>query len=183
MEHAEQQSAARAIITSLNGAETNRRPDEASRGHNHGAADDTTLVAWLRRHGLKLTPQRHLICQLIENSDGHPTAEELYEAATEVMPSMSLKTVYTTLNDLAALNAIRLVNVGTGGFRVERNMEPHGHLVCRSCGYVVDIPVHPALDEQLTIPPGFGFHVEQREVTFRGLCKTCASAPGEGANQ
>src|SRR5690606_15509544 len=121
-----------------------------------GGADPTgndSLASMLRRSGLKLTPQRHLICRLIENSAGHPTAEELYEAATQVMPSMSLKTVYTTLNDLAALNAIRLVNVGTGGFRVESNLEPHGHLVCRMCGTVMDVPVHPAIEEELSVPP------------------------------
>lgn len=154
----------------------------------HAATADTytdapTLVEQLRRHGLKLTPQRHLICRLIEESDGHPTAEELYEAATEVMPSMSLKTVYTTLNELAALNAIRLVNVGTGGSRVERNLAPHGHLVCRVCGHVVDVPVHPAVERHLTVPPGYEFYVEQREVTFRGLCKRCATEPGEGVKR
>lgn len=139
-----------------------------------------SLIQLLRRHGLKLTPQRHLICRLIEASHGHPTAEELYEAATEVMPSMSLKTVYTTLNELAALNAIRLVNVGAGGSRVERNMAPHGHLVCRSCGQVMDVPVDPAVERRLTVPPGIDFFVEQREVTFRGLCKRCAAEPEEG---
>lgn len=153
----------------LNAALSGREPD-------HGS-----LAALLRQSGLKLTPQRHLICQLIENSDGHPTAEELYESATAVMPSMSLKTVYTTLNDLAALNAIRLVNVGTGGFRVESNLEPHGHLVCRMCGTIMDIPVNPAIEEELAVPPEIEFEVEQREVTLRGLCRSCASKQGEGA--
>lgn len=150
------------------------QPDTAAEG---------SLVARLRHNGLKLTPQRHLICRLIENSTGHPTAEELYESATQVMPSMSLKTVYTTLNELAALDAIRLVNVGTGGFRVESNLEPHGHLVCRGCGKVVDVPVNPTLDEQLAVPPDLDFEIEQREVTFRGLCRDCAPKAEEGAKQ
>jgi len=139
-----------------------------------------TLVEKLRENGLKLTPQRHLICRLIEQTTGHPTAEELYDLATEVMPSMSLKTVYTTLNELATLDAIRLVNVGTGGFRVESNLEPHGHLVCRGCGKVMDVPVTPAIDAELSVPDEFDFEVEQREVTFRGLCKDCAPKLGEG---
>lgn len=145
---------------------------------NGHTADGDSLVTRLRRNGLKLTPQRHLICRLIEQATGHPTAEELYDSATEVMPSMSLKTVYSTLNELAAMDAIRLVNVGTGGFRVESNMEPHAHLVCRGCGKVMDVPVNSA--EQLTVPPEFDFEVEQREVTFRGLCRDCASKSGEG---
>lgn len=167
--------------------DTQVRHDAEADGLRATAAErspaDGSLVARLRRHGLKLTPQRHLICRLIENSTDHPTAEELYESATEVMPSMSLKTVYTTLNELAAMNAIRLVNVGTGGFRVESNLEPHGHLVCRGCGKVVDVPVDPALEKQLSVPPDFDFEVEQREVTFRGLCRDCAPKPEEGANE
>lgn len=142
--------------------------------------DDDSLVTRLRHNGLKLTPQRHLICRLIEQSTGHPTAEELYDWATDVMPSMSLKTVYTTLNELAGLGAIRLVNVGTGGFRVESNMEPHGHLVCRGCGKVMDIPVDPTIDAELSVPEEFDFEVEQRELTFRGLCRDCAPKVGEG---
>src|SRR5690606_24374712 len=142
-----------------------------------------SLTDLLRRHGLKLTPQRHLICRLLETTHGHPTVEELYEAATEVMPSMSLKTVYTTLNELAALNAIRLVNVGAGGSRVERNLAPHGHLVCRRCGQVFDVPVDPEAERYLAVPPDYGFLVEQWEVTFRGLCKRCAAEPEEGVQQ
>src|SRR5690606_11561866 len=121
----------------LNAALSGREPD-------HGS-----LAALLRQSGLKLTPQRHLICQLIENSDGHPTAEELYESATAVMPSMSLKTVYTTLNDLSALNAIRLVNVGLQVGLHPEAARAHGHLVCRMCGTIMDIPVNPAIEEEL----------------------------------
>lgn len=158
--------------------------DEGAGGKGMGSvAPDYSLVTRLRGNGLKLTPQRHLICRLIEQSTGHPTAEELYDWATEVMPSMSLKTVYTTLNELAGLGAIRLVNVGTGGFRVESNLEPHGHLVCRGCGKVVDVPVNPTIEEELSVPEEFDFEVEQRELTFRGLCGDCASKVREGEKQ
>src|SRR5690606_36199393 len=135
-----------------------------------------TLIEQLREHGLKLTPQRHLICQLIETTHGHPTVEDLYEKATAVMPSMSLKTVYTALYELAGLGAIRLVNVGTGGFRVESNLDPHSHLVCRRCGKVMDVPVDPAATADLSVLEQYDFEVEHREVIFRGLCGDCAQA-------
>ncbi|MBO8140724.1 MAG: transcriptional repressor [Firmicutes bacterium] len=140
------------------------------------------LVERLKDNGLKLTPQRHLICQLIETLPGHPTAEDLYEQATAVMPSMSLKTVYSTLYELAGMGAIRLVNVGTGGFRVESHLEPHAHLVCRSCGQVTDVPVDPVADADLSVLEQFDFVVEQREVIFRGLCRECGlRLSGEGS--
>src|SRR5690606_8126196 len=143
-------------------------------------AHGQSLAEQLRDNGLKLTPQRHLICQLIENSDGHPTVDELYEQATAVMPSMSLKTVYTTVYELAGLGAIRLVNVGTGGVRIECNLSPHSHLVCRSCGKVMDVPVDPAEHADLSVLKEYGFEVEQREIIFRGLCGECAGRAGEG---
>lgn len=137
------------------------------------------LVDRLRDNGLKLTPQRRLICQLVAEDDSHPTAEELHERATETMPGMSLKTVYTTLYELADLHAIRLVNVGSGGFRVESNLAPHSHLVCRRCGDVIDVPVDPDVVEEAAateraVLQQFDFEVEHKEVIFRGVCGACA---------
>lgn len=142
-----------------------------------------TLVDRLRDNGLKLTPQRRLICRLVAENDAHPTVEELHEMATEAMPGVSLKTVYSTLYELAGMDAIRLVNVGTGGFRVESNLDPHSHLVCRQCGQVVDVPVDPATEAEPSVLDQFDFEVEQKEVIFRGVCGSCAAQAGEGVSR
>lgn len=140
------------------------------------------LLDSLRKNGLKLTPQRRLICQLVTTNVTHPTAEELHDKATEAMPGMSLKTVYTTLYELAELEAIRLVNVGSGGFRVESNMDPHSHLVCRRCGLVTDVPVDPetaaggAVSERSVLEQ-YDFEIEHKEIIFRGVCGTCSEKP------
>lgn len=140
------------------------------------------LVDRLRDNGLKLTPQRRLICRLVAENDAHPTAEELHDKATTAMPGMSLKTVYTTLYELAGLDAIRLVNVGAGGFRVESNLSPHSHFVCRRCSHVVDVPVDPAAEAEQAVLEQFDFEIEQKEVIFRGVCRTCSTNAGEGVH-
>lgn len=138
------------------------------------------LLERMRDNGLKLTPQRRLICRLVAENDAHPTVEELHELATEIMPGVSLKTVYSTLYELAGLEAIRLVNVGTGGFRVESNLAPHSHFVCRRCGRVVDLPMSPDAEAEREVLEQFDFEVEQKEVIFRGVCGNCSQHAGEG---
>lgn len=137
-----------------------------------------SLLEKLRGNGLKLTPQRRLICRLIAENDTHPTVEELHDRATEEMPGMSLKTVYTTLYELADMEAIRLVNVGSGGSRIESNLSPHSHLVCRRCNDVIDVPVDPKMMAEVTTPAAvlerYDFTVEHQEIIFRGVCGSCA---------
>ncbi len=127
-----------------------------------------------RERGLRVTPQRERLFRILEESDGHPTIEALYEAARREMPTIALKTVYQTVYALAALGEVQLLDLGTGSYRVEVTVErPHHHLVCTSCGQVRDLFIDfPGLD--LSPAQQEGFHVAIAEVTFRGLCPDCA---------
>jgi Fe2+ or Zn2+ uptake regulation protein len=89
------------------------------------------------------------------------------------MPNVSLKTVYQTLNDLADLGAISVLDVGTGSARFDPNVETtHHHLVCRSCGKVRDMAADfPGL--KVSRRATQGFEVDSAEVVFRGLCEEC----------
>jgi Fe2+ or Zn2+ uptake regulation protein len=97
----------------------------------------------------------------------------VHERVRHDMPNVSLKTVYQTLNDLADLGAITVLDVGTGSARFDPNVETtHHHLVCRSCGKVRDL----AADfPELTVSRRAtqGFEVDSAEVVFRGLCEEC----------
>ena len=55
------------------------------------------------------------------------------------MPTISLRTVYQTLNDLAAMGELRQLDLGTGSARFDPNLDAHHHLVCERCGKVVDV--------------------------------------------
>jgi Fe2+ or Zn2+ uptake regulation protein len=131
------------------------------------------LTGLLRARGRKATAQRQCIYRALQGNVTHPTADDVYEAARREMETISLKTVYQTLNDLVVLGEIDALDLGTGTTRFDPNVErPHHHLVCRVCGKVRDLDVEfPGL----VVPPGAedGFEVAGAEVVFRGSCAQC----------
>jgi Fe2+ or Zn2+ uptake regulation protein len=141
------------------------------------------LTRVFRAQGLKITPQRQSIFRALHESTVHPTAEAVYDAVRTEMPSISLRTVYQTLNDLAAMGEIHAIDLGTGSARFDPTIDPHHHLVCDGCGRVQDVEVElPGV----TAPDAaaFGFTVRATEVVFRGLCRDCAAAgTGEAAGE
>ena len=130
------------------------------------------LTDLFRGQGLKVTPQRQCIFRALHGNDRHPTAESIYDVVSAEMPTISLRTVYQTLNDLAAMGEINSIDLGTGSTRFDPNLDDHHHLVCDSCGTVVDVDV-PASD--LGLPaPSHGFSVSRTEIVFRGRCARCS---------
>lgn len=139
------------------------------------------LCRLFRAQGRKVTAQRLCIFRLLEGDDTHPTAEAVYAAARAQVGTISLKTVYQTLNELAAMGEIDALDLGTGTTRFDPNTDaPHHHLVCRTCGRVRDLH---ADFSALTVPPGSeqGFEVSAPEVVFRGLCPDCRSRAAAAA--
>jgi Fe2+ or Zn2+ uptake regulation protein len=134
------------------------------------------LTARFRAEGLRVTPQRQCLFRLLHGNDDHPTVDALYEAARAEMPTISLKTVYQTVNDLSAMGEVSLLDLGTGSLRVDPNVErAHQHLVCSGCGMVRDLPLDvPA--PRLPAKYRRHFSLDAVEVIFRGLCDHCAAA-------
>jgi Fur family transcriptional regulator, stress-responsive regulator len=133
------------------------------------------LTELFRQQGLRVTPQRQAIFGLLHGDDRHPTVESLYEAARARMPTISLKTVYQTVNDLAAMGEVVLLDLGTGSYRVDPNVEhDHHHVICTRCGKVRDVSLDLG---DVELPPRYrrGFSVSAVEVNFRGLCDECAT--------
>ena len=86
------------------------------------------LTELFRQQGLRVTPQRQAIFGLLHGDDRHPTVESMYDAARAQMPTISLKTVYQTVNDLAAMGEVVLLDLGTGSYRVDPNVEDESQL-------------------------------------------------------
>ena len=130
------------------------------------------MVQLFRDRGLKVTPQRECIFEVLWGEESHPSAESVYAKAKNRMPMMSLKTVYQTLNDLADMGEIQQFEFGTGASRFDPNVDAHHHLVCTSCGKVRDLYADYS---SVTVPTGAGqgFTVGSAEVVFRGLCDDC----------
>lgn len=137
------------------------------------------LATLFRTQGRKVTPQRMCIFRVLHGDVTHPTADTVFEAARRHMETISLKTVYQTLHELADMGEIAVLDVGTGTTRFDPNVEgSHHHLVCRACGRVRD--VHAEFPP-VTVPAGDdqGFTIDSAEIVFRGLCGPCRGTRDE----
>jgi Fe2+ or Zn2+ uptake regulation protein len=133
------------------------------------------LTEMFRARGLKVTPQRQCIFRLLHGNDVHPTAEAVFALARTEMPTISLKTVYQTLNDLSEMGELQLLDLGTGATRFDPNVDAHHHLVCERCGKVRDLY---ADFTKVKVPRGRdqGFRLRSAEVVFRGECQECSTS-------
>ena len=131
----------------------------------------------LREAGLKVTAPRLLILAALELDRGHPTAEQLHEALHRNHPSLSLSTVYKTLEAFLRAGLCRRVN-SEGSLRVDGVSKEHDHAVCRTCGRIFDIDRKhaPVGDLPGRLPSGLvvnGFRIE-----YDVICAACRSGGG-----
>jgi Fe2+ or Zn2+ uptake regulation protein len=133
------------------------------------------LTELFRARGLKVTPQRQAVFRMLHDATEHPTAEAVHAIVSADMPTISLRTVYQTLNDLVAMGEIAALDLGTGSTRFDPADGPHHHVVCTRCGDVrdlfVEFPGVEAPADQLG-----GFSAGDAEITWRGLCPACRQA-------
>lgn len=131
-----------------------------------------SLAARLRQHRRRLTPQRALVCRLLDGSVEHPSAEALHRRARAEMPTLSLRTVYSILHELVEMGAVQSLDLGTGSARFDPDTRPHHHAVCMRCGRVRDVHL-PVPDIGLPPDQQKGFWVSSVDLIFRGICREC----------
>lgn len=134
-------------------------------------------VAQLHRVGLKATGPRMVILAALEQDHGHPTAEQLFETLRQEHPSLSLSTVYQTLDAFIRSGLCRRVSGPGDRLRVDGTPPNHDHAVCRLCGAIFDIE-----REQLSlpIPPGQlanGLMVTGVRLEYEVICQDCQQTP------
>jgi Fur family peroxide stress response transcriptional regulator len=138
-------------------------------------------VERLRQAGLKATGPRVILLAALEQNRSHPTAELLYETLQVNHPSLSLSTVYQTLDAFIRTGLCRRVSEAGNRLRVDGTPQDHDHAICRMCGEIFDVdrqllprPAPPAqLPQDLTVT---GLRVE-----YDVICEVChAKAKEEG---
>lgn len=122
---------------------------------------------------MSVTHQRQVIYSALQELEGHPSPEAVYERVRRRIPSVSLATVYKNLRTFAESGLIREVSLHHGSTRLETNAAPHHHLVCSRCRTIID------LEESAFVPPRLkrkapgGFKVQRFLVEVIGLCEFC----------
>jgi len=145
------------------------------------------FVERCRAAGLVLTPQRLAVFRHLEAGHGHPSAEELYAAVRRELPTLSLATVYKTLDTLARIGAVRRVSGAGAGSRWDTGLESHHHLVCIECGSVRDV-ADARLDavkrRAVALASRHGFRASGHVVEILGHCADClGTTRGRGASR
>ena len=133
------------------------------------------MKAALRRRGYKLTSQRRAVLNVMALHSDHLAPAEIYDEVRKEHSKVGLVTVYRTLDILAELGL--LCEVHTSGrersFVMRRPVEHHHHLICSSCGMVVDFAScdFEALERRLSEETGFT--IDSHLLEFTGLCRSC----------
>lgn len=139
----------------------------------------------LRARGLRWTPQRRTLIEVLARTDGHVTGAELVERCREVDPATIPSTVYRTLDVLEDLGLVRHAHGADG--REEFHVLPateHGHLHCSGCGGSWEIGADEASALVDTLRAVRRFEVDLSHVTIVGQCAGCARPghPSAGTN-
>lgn len=113
----------------------------------------TSLV---RNAGVRMTQQRRAVLETVLNSHDHPTAAVIFERTKNLLPGISLATVYNCLETLSEANIINHLNFDNGPSRFCPNLEPHVHLLDDANNRVMDIQLKPGLrpEDVFELPEG-----------------------------
>ncbi|MGL4362091.1 MAG: Fur family transcriptional regulator [Cellulosilyticaceae bacterium] len=127
----------------------------------------------LRNHNLKVTPQRLAIFYMLKNTTCHPSAETIYTSLHETHPTMSLATVYKTLDALVKASLIQQLNVGEDSYRYDATTLEHPHVICTDCNNVVDLDTGLLPSYKLDVEALTGFTLSKEQLYFYGICPDC----------
>src|ERR1700739_668761 len=129
---------------------------------------DELLTERLRRGGHRVTSQRLLVHRAVCAEQRHLTAEQVLSSVSVALPSISLPTIYATLELLEDLGLIRRGSTGAGALLFESRSTPHAHAACRRCGQIVDVPA-PGIDPHaLAGARAAGFEPEEAQLIVFG---------------
>lgn len=134
------------------------------------------LAEILKTKKLKVTPQRLAIYKVLYETTAHPTAEDIYNALKQTHPTMSLATVYKTLDALKKADLATELNVGDDSSRYDATVKSHPHMICLSCNKVMDLETDSLVKFKNAIQEETEFDIVSEKVYFYGTCKTCKTS-------
>lgn len=132
------------------------------------------MIEKLKESEFRITPQRYAVLNVLAKSSDHPSAESIHAELIDHYPTMSLATVYKTLNLLKREGEILELEFSDLGNRYDgKKPYPHPHVICTECGKIID-PSQLNLDEITSkMMEETGFKILTHRLDFYGICPDC----------
>lgn len=122
----------------------------------------------------RLTPQRILLFDIIQQNPGHLHVEELYKLARKKDSSINLSTVYRTLHEFKKAGVVHELHLEEEHHHYESGEKAaHHHLICGKCGAVVDFLWEKIEDMKKEIVKKYGYSISHLRLQATGLCQKC----------
>jgi Fur family peroxide stress response transcriptional regulator len=132
------------------------------------------MIAQLREHGLRVTPQRMLVLKILAKSEDHPSVERIYEQVQAEFPSTSLATVYKTIATLKEMGEVLELSLKHDSRHYDGNKPyPHPHAICSRCHRIVDPEGLNLSGLADRIARTTGYRITSHQLNFFGLCPEC----------
>jgi Fur family peroxide stress response transcriptional regulator len=137
---------------------------------------DNKITGFLREKGFKVTPQRLAIYKVLANTKANPSAEMIFNELQPHYPTMSLATVYKTVDILREIGLVQMLNAGEDSFRYDADTSLHPHVRCLRCGRVDDlhqVNTHEFVDK---VSEMTDYKLTGQQFYFYGVCPACQKA-------
>ncbi len=132
--------------------------------------------ALLRRHGMQVTAQRLAVLRVVSDRP-HSTTDDIYNVVRAEIGAISRQAVYDALAALSDRNLLRRIQPAGSPARYEDRVgDNHHHLICRTCGRVVDVDCAVGDAPCLTAADDSGYEIDEAEVVYWGRCPDCVAA-------
>lgn len=127
----------------------------------------------LKKHGLKLTPQRRLILDILHKSGEHISADEIIRTVQKKMPGVNKATIYRTLELLEELHCVFKSESEHHFIYHHADEGHHHHIICTSCGATVDCDEDIFHSVENLLETKYGFTCNLEHMMINGLCRKC----------
>ncbi len=125
-----------------------------------------------------MSKQRTAVLEVLENSHGHLTAEEIFTEVRKIIPHISYSTVYRNLGVLAEEQKIHKITLPSDSDVFDKTPTSHGHLICRKCKKVTDIPFS-VTDKAVSDMKSMGYDIGTYCFMAEHLCDLCRELSAE----
>lgn len=123
--------------------------------------------------GIRPSMQRLAIMDYLINHPIHPTIDDVYQALSNKVPTLSRTTVYNTLRMLSENQAAQMITIDEHRVCYDGNVESHVHFYCKKCSKIIDLfgEQAPKLEGEKTVE---GNIIQEEQLYYKGICAKCA---------